>query len=153
MQYDSSDLDENKTFEYLICEYNEVDTLIVKQPNTSNLSNTDDESSETQVDKDYALLYPESIFIAESDVINTEILRSFLDKECYGNQRWSHKIIFRGSTNKKNYENMDIIKYVCDVKFKERNNFFNVRVYFDPIKYPVEEELKTRSNTPSDTSV
>ena len=42
-QYDSSDLDKNKIFEELISEYNEVDTLIANQPNTSNICNTDDE--------------------------------------------------------------------------------------------------------------
>ena len=42
---------------------------------------------------------------------------------------------------------MYITKYVGE------NNSSNMRVNFDPIKYPVEEELKTRSNTPSDTPV
>ena len=152
-QYDSSDLDENKTFEELISEYNEVGTLTPNQLNTSNICNTNNESSETKLDEDYALLNPDNISIADSDVKNTEMLRSFLDKECYGNQKWLYKIIFPGSIDKKNYENLDITKYVGDIKFKERSNSSNVSVYFDPIKYPVEEELKARSNTPSDTPV
>ena len=122
------------SFEELISAYNKVGTLMANQLNTSNICNTNDESSETQVDEDYALFNLENISIADGNVKSTEIIRSFLDKECYGNQKWSHKIIFPGSTDKKNYENMDVTKYVGDVKFKVRNNSSNVRVYFDPIK-------------------
>ena len=40
-----------------------------------------------------------------------------------------------------NYEDMDITKYVGNTKYKEKNNASNLRVYFDPNKYPVEEDL------------
>ena len=48
---------------------------------------------------------------------------------------------------------MDITKQFGDIKYKEMNTTSNVRVYFDPVKYFVEEEPKTRSDTPADASI
>ncbi len=48
---------------------------------------------------------------------------------------------------------MDITKYVGDTKHKEKNNTTNLRVYFDPIKDSVHEELKTQSDIPTDVSI
>ncbi len=73
-----------------------------------------------------------------------DILRTYLDSECYGNQKWAHNFIFLGSTDKQTYKEMNITKYVGNNKYKERKNASNLRVYFDPNKYPVKEELKSK---------
>ena len=48
---------------------------------------------------------------------------------------------------------MDILQFIGDPCYKDKNDNKAFRVYLNPIKYPVTEELSTIASLPEDTSI
>ena len=87
------------------------------------------------------------------NVRDTNQLRLFIENECYEGSKWSHPIMFKGSTNKTNFSEMDVIKYVGNLKYKEKEGRESYRVCFDSNKYSVIEELEAVSCLPEDATI
>ena len=87
------------------------------------------------------------------NVRDVDQLRLYIEKECFEGSKWSHPIMFKGSTNKTNFLEMDVIKYVGNTKYKEKEGRQSYRVYFDPNKYPVTEEFEALSSITEDTTI
>ena len=151
---DSSGIDKNLSLEELINEYNDTESTST-QHNISTYTTEvpHDVQSTLQAEETYPLRNPPNVSFIETDTRNTDILKSYLDSECYGNRKWAHYLIFPGSTDKQTYEEMGITKYIGNNKYNERKNASNLRVYFDPNKYPVKEELKSKYEISQDASI
>ena len=61
--------------------------------------------------------------------------------------------MFKGSTNKTNFLEMDVIKYIGNVKYKEKEGRQSYQVYFDPNKYSVTDELEALSSITEDATI
>jgi len=61
--------------------------------------------------------------------------------------------MFKGSTNKTNFSEMDVIKYVGNAKSKEKEGRQSYRVYFDPNKYSVADEHEALSSITEDATI
>ena len=128
--------------------HNTIRSIHYTKTATSDILN--DALKTKQGEETYPLLNSQNVSLIESGVRITNILITFLDNEYYGNCKWAHQFIFPGSTDDQHYEDMDMTKYVGNTKCKERNIASNLRIYFGPNKYPVEEELKLKSEISSD---
>ena len=80
-------------------------------------------------------------------------LRLYIEKECHEGSKWPHPIMFKGSTNKRNFSEMEVIKYVGNFKYKEKEGRQSYWVYLDPNKYSVTEELGAILSLSEDTTI
>ena len=116
-----SDDEEDLTFSQLINRYNE-DSMFSNSPlddstfeNLSSFqSNIDDESIYTEPRDDNTVVATEN-----NDSKRTQDLRTYLEKECFPQTDWSSELLFNASTDRTNYQLMDITKYVGNAKFKK----------------------------------
>ena len=84
---------------------------------------------------------------------NVENLRSYLQKQCIDGCKWTSSLTFEGSLDKKTYQDMDILQFIGDPCYKDKKDNKAFRVYLNPIKYPVTEELSTIASLPEDASI
>ena len=78
-------------------------------PTCLSTNNDDAELSTHPPRTNYTLSITENI-----DSRITQDSRTYLEKECFPQTEWSNKLFVNASTDKMNYQNMDITKYVGD---------------------------------------
>ena len=61
--------------------------------------------------------------------------------------------MFEENIDKKIISEIDAMKYAGEQKYKEKEGMDSYRVYFDPEKYLVAEELDSLYSTPEDTFI
>ena len=72
-----------------------------------------------------------------------ENLRTYLTKQCYEGSKWVSSLTFEGSTDKQTYEQMNVLQYIGSPCYKDKKEKEFHRVYFDPSKYPVDDEKES----------
>ncbi len=82
---------------------------------------------------------------------NIQNLWLLLQKQCYEGCKWTRSLLFEGSKDRETYHEMDVLQYIGDPIFKHKEGGECYRVYLNPSKYPVTEELQTIASLPEDT--
>ena len=132
-----------------------------------NLCNSEEEdesgdSQESRVDDTEANTFvslPRTNFVTqvadEQEQITTNIdkLRSYIQTQCYEGSKWYNSLFFEGTKDKETFHRMDVIQYVGNSLYKDKEDNNSYRIYFDPKKYSVKEELATLSSIPEDATV
>ena len=77
----------------------------------------------------------------------------YLQKQCYDGCKWTSSLMFEGSLDKKTYQDMDILQFIGDPCYKDKQNNKAFRVYLNPSKYLVAEELSKIASLSEDASV
>ena len=109
-----SDEEEDLTFSQLISRYNDASMFTSSMLDDSSFENTSSYHSNINDDQ---------IYTQDRDDINmtvdgntetkiTQNLRSYLEKECFPETEWSSELLFNASTDRTNFQLMDITKYV-----------------------------------------
>ena len=80
-------------------------------------------------------------------------LRSYLQNQCYDGCKWTSKLMFQGSMDKNTFQEMNVLQYIGDPQYKDKNNKTAYRVYFDPSKYPVTDEFAKITSLPDNASL
>ena len=130
------------TFSQLITRYNDDSMFSASFPDNSSFDNSSIYQSNFEDDTNYTQNRDDNnVAITEStEPMIIQNLRTYLEKECFSKTEWSSGLLFNASTNKVNYQVMDITKYVGNSKFKKSREGEDFRVYFDPNKYPIEDK-------------
>ena len=76
----------------------------------------------------------------------------YIEPECYKGLKWDHFFMFEENIDKIISE-IDAIKYLGESKYKGKEGMDFYRVYFDPEKYLVAEELDSLYSTPEDAFI
>ena len=150
-----SDDEEDLTFSQLITRYNDDSMFSTSFPDDSSFDNNSIYQSNLEDDTNYTQNRDDNnVAITDSnEPMIVQNLRTYLEKECFPKTEWSSRLLFNASTDKVNYQVMDITKYVGNSKFKKSREGEEFRVYFDPNKYPIEDEFETMNNLPDDITI
>ena len=84
---------------------------------------------------------------------NIQNLRSYLQEQCYDGCKWTSTLKFEGSRDKMTFQEIDILQFIGDSSYKDKPGRESYRIYLNPSKYPVSEELSKISALPDDASV
>ena len=84
---------------------------------------------------------------------NVQNLRSYLQEQCYDGCKWTSTLKFEGSRDKMTFQEMNILEFIGDSFYKDKEGRESYRVYFNPAKYPVTEEMSKITALPEDASV
>ena len=151
-----SDIEEDMTFYQIINKYNEDSMFNSSMLDYTTNADTHSSQSTSDDDTDSTQSRPDtnsSLLNNNTDSKNTENLRCYLEKECFPETEWSNDLIFKASTDKITYQDMDITKYVGENKYKDKVGSGSHRIYFNPKDYSVQQELDTMINLPDDTTL
>ena len=142
------------------------DSLLNDLPSMSDDDNDDGQSNCS--DTDYNFRAPVSIVPPTTEMYNVsnledgegitpqsnvQKLRSYLQKQCYDGCKWTSKLMFEGSMDKNTFQEMNVLQYIGDPKYKDKKNKTAYRVYFNPSKYPVTDELSKITSLPDNASL
>ncbi len=130
-----SDVEENLTISQLIQKYNDesmYNDLVLGDTESAESSVSSETEDAVHIDdiieeSTYETIHPQNLV---TDNYNTDSLRIYLEKECFSVIKWSNDLLFKASTDKENYEIMDITKYVGDSKYKEKKGRDSFRIFF-----------------------
>ena len=89
----------------------------------------------------------------DMNTTDTEFLRKYLNQQCFEGSKWSHSLIFEGSIDKQNFKEMDITQFVGNSSYKDKEGVTSYRIYFNPKKYSVSQELESMKNLPHDATL
>ncbi len=85
--------------------------------------------------------------------LNVQNFRLYLQTQCYKGCKWTSSLSFEGSQDRETYQEMDVLQYIGDPIFKHKEGGECYRVYLNPSKYPVTEELQTIASLPENTTL
>ena len=91
-----------------------------------------------------------NIGVNETD---TDNLRKYLQEQCFEGCKWTHPLLFEASQDKENFVQMDIMKFVGNSSYKDKEGATSYRIYFNPQNYSVTDEWNSFANLPEDSTV
>ena len=150
-----SDEEEDLTFSQLISRYNDASMFTSSMLDDSSFEDTSSYHSNINDDHIYTQ-GRDDINMAGDGNTETKItqnLRTYLEKECFPETEWSSELLFNASTDRTNFQLIDITKYVGNSQFKRPKDGDNFRVYFDTKDYPIEEEFETMDKFTTETTM
>ena len=115
-----SDKDTEKQRHISVINYEENDSIPTFPP----MSNLND----VVISDDLQCSIPHSII---------QNLRSYLQTQCYNGCKWTSSLTFESSLDKRIFQQMNVLQFIGDAKYKDKNETNIYRVYFNPSKYPV----------------
>ena len=132
------DIEETLTLDQLVESYKdnnpynvstENDNININQIN-GNTSNSNNNMVVPTLDhnEDFQLHFLSETDDLEDSSRNTDTLRQYLENECYCTSEWCNKLMFPASLDRQTFENIDIIQYVGDSKYKDKKSNGNYRV-------------------------
>ena len=116
-------------------------------------SNVDDTEGNTLISLQRVNFVTQVADEQEQSTTNIDKLRSYIQTQCYEGSKWYHSLFFEGTKDKLTFERLDVIQYVGNSLYEDKEDNNSYRIYFDPKKYSVKEELATLSSIPDDATV
>ena len=77
--------------------------------------------------------------------------RTYLTNQCYEGSKWISSLTFEGSTHKQTCQ-QNVLQYIGNPCYKDKKEKESYRIYFDPSKYPVDDEWESINSLPKDAS-